>query len=142
VDSGGVLAQCKNCYLYSGGGFGFEFETQSFLRSIRIPVLNIDVTLNIPTGNLIYIKLWVDFIFTYSINVDVQVEASAGTEPAYTYSLDLQESVVSTTVVDVKSSSWSSLKPVLEEDIYFQVRNTMHRKQRIDRSLSDSLRGS
>jgi hypothetical protein len=129
VDSGDVLAQCKNCYLYRGGGFGFEFETQSFMGTYTVPIfpgVGIDVALNIPTGNVIYIKLWVDFIFTYSINVDVQVEPLAGNEPVYTYSLDLQELVRNTTDVDLKSSRWSSLKPVLDEDISFEVRKTTH----------------
>lgn len=98
------------------------------MESIRVDLLGIDIPLRlrIPTGRLLYIKLWADFLHTYSVNVDVSVAASApssaGDEPAYTYSLDLEQAVSSTMDVDVKSGRWSPLRPALADDIQFQAR--------------------
>ncbi len=126
VNSGGVSARCKNCYLYFRGGFGFEFETESYFDSIPFLIWTIPLNLKVPTGSLLYMKLWVDFDFSSSINVDVDAgpaQAASSYDPQYTFSVDLGESISSPTAVDVKSSKWSNLQPLLAEDLMFQVRS-------------------
>ncbi len=126
MSAGDVSASCKNCYLYCGGGFGFEFETQSYRDSIDVTFVKIPLHLKIPTGSLLYMKVWVDLLLTSSINVDVvsgsaRTASDAAAEPTYTFSTDLRRSVSSPADVDIKSSQWSSLKPILEEDLVFEV---------------------
>jgi hypothetical protein len=126
LSAGDVSASCKNCYLYCGGGFGFEFETQSYLDSIDLGFTRIPLNLKIPSGSLLYMKVWVDLLLTSSVNVDVvsgsaRAASDAAAEPTYTFSIDLRRSVSSPADVDIKSSQWSSLKPILDEDLVFEV---------------------
>jgi len=59
---------CKECFFYVGGGFGFEFETDTFDPD--------SLTNKVPT-ELKYAKVWVGGLFSTSVNIEAVVNAAA-----------------------------------------------------------------
>ena len=97
---------CTDCFLYAGGGFGFEFETSY--------------------ASLAYLKIWLEAEFSMSINIDIQ--AKSGGESNASASDDLptinywaQEGKRNVDIEKITPALFSKTKKVLKNDLILKV---------------------
>ena len=101
---------CIDCFLYAGGGFGFEFETS--------------------WASLVYMKIWVEAEFSMSINIDIEAKASSSTDgtnstsaaaDAPTINYWTQERDRNVDITKISPAKFSKTKKVLKKDLIFFV---------------------
>ncbi len=123
VDNDDARMTCTDCFLYAGGGFGFEFETSYAV--------------------LAYMKIWLEAEFSMSINIDIQAKAqpaaqapsSAGNASASnesqgnasvsddrpTINYWPQEGRRNVDISKITPAKFSKTKKVLKKDLVFMV---------------------
>ena len=103
---------CTDCFLYAGGGFGFEFETNY--------------------ASLAYLKIWLEAEFAMSINIDLRAKAQvpsgadgavnvSGSDYLPTINYWAQEGKRNVEITDISPAKFSKTKKVLKKDLVFMV---------------------
>ena len=101
---------CTDCFLYAGGGFGFEFETSWV--------------------SLVYMRIWLEAEFSMSINIDIQANGKANSTEAGNFSAYgevpsinywTQERERNVDITEISPAKFSKTKKVLKKDLIFKV---------------------
>ncbi len=102
---------CTDCFLYAGGGFGFEFETNLL--------------------DIVYMKIWLEAEFSMSVNVDIQANQAPSSanstgnastsDDSPTINYWTQEGRRNVDITTISPGKFSKTKKVLKKDLVFYV---------------------
>jgi hypothetical protein len=111
LDDADVKMTCNDCYLYAGGGIGFEFETS--------------------LADLVYMKIWLETEYSMSMNVNINAKGqapgtsnssnSSGTSSEPTRNYWTQEKKRDVKIDQISPAKFSNTKKLLNKDIVFTV---------------------